>query len=559
MKKNIIVKGMASLLVAASMISCSEDYLQTYPQTQVDSATVQTTEEGARAALYGVCRSMYTQYSELDGYHAVNGEPWMAMFYGDVFGQDFFSYLWASRSGSNFMWTNNTNYQGWVSVMAWRYCYNLINQCNVILEGIDNIEGDVDNLKLIKAEALTLRAHAYVRLMQVYAPRWSDSANGERKCIVLRTTSGGEEIPLVTCNEVYKFIYDTLDEAIALYEDTSAKRSFMWETDKSIAQGIYARAAMLKNDYVTAQKMAHDARQGYAIMTAAEYQGGFAEANGEYMWCNAAEVEGIYYWAHGSWYACQGPYPTLWGLGAGQINYELYKQIPAGDIRAELFFTPDKQLRRPLTSNSFWNSSICNPADMNLNKNQNMRISLTAFGKNRIPNGDTQKWGQPYVARESGGEDEIRIPFGAQYKFWCLDTYGTNSFPYMRAAEMLLTEAEAAYHNQQPGVAKSCLEELNAERNFNYSCTQSGEALLEEIRLQRRIELWGEGHSWFDFKRWGYDMVRKPWIEGDNTSNNIPQSYSLTMKASDANGWRFAVPQAETQYNHQVDRSELDY
>lgn len=556
---NIFGKGIAALVVAASLASCSQDYLELAPVTTQDASTVQTTVEGAQAAVYGLCRSMYTQYTNLDGYNSFNGETWCAMFYGEVFGQDYFSLLWASTSGSNFRWINNTNYQGWTCSLAWRYYYNLINQANMILEGIDNIEGDQATLKYIKAEALTIRAHSYVRLLQLYGPRWADSANGSRKCIVLRLTPGTEELPLSTMSEVLEAIYEDLDTAIATYGETTANRKFMWEPNKAVAQGIYARAALLQDDYATAQTMAHDARQNYPIMSADEYQGGFAEANGEYMWCNAADYNGIYFWAQGSWYACQGPYPTLWGQGAGAINYELYKQIPTGDIRAKLFFTPDKPLRSPLTKNSFWNASICNPADMNLNKNSNMKISLSSFGKSVIPNGDVAKWGEPYVARMSGGEDEIRICFGAQYKFWAIDTYGTNSFPFMRAAEMLLTEAEAAYQNGQEGTAKQLLLDLNAKRNTSYTCNKSGAALLEEIQLQRRIELWGEGHCWFDFKRWGKDMVRNPWKAGDNTSNNIPETYSFTVHSSDYNGWRYAVPQVETQYNHAIDRSELDY
>ncbi|MDE5774129.1 MAG: RagB/SusD family nutrient uptake outer membrane protein [Muribaculaceae bacterium] len=559
MKKNIFVKGMAAVLVAASLSSCSEDYLQTYPITSVDASTLMT-PEGAEAALNGLCRSMYTQYVNLEDYHAVNGESSITMLYGDVFGEDYFSLVWAFRAGRNYMWDTVTNYQSWPPSLGWRYYYNLVNQANTIVESVEaSEEGTSDLMQVIKAEAMIIRAHAYVRLMQIYGPRWSDSADGARKCIVLRTKSGNEDEPLATCNQVYDFIYETLDEAIEIMETKGGKRAYMWEPNVDVARGIYARAAMLKNDYKTAEKMAHDARQNYPIMSSDEFVAGFAEPNAEWMWCNAAEVEGIYFWAHGSWYACQGPYPTLWGLGAGCINYDLYKKIPSGDIRATQFFTPDKPLRKPLTPASFWNKDIVNPADMNLAKNANMKISVAAFGKKLVPNGDETKWGLPYIARLEGGEGDIRICFGAQYKFWALDTYGTDSFPYMRGAEMLLTEAEAAYHNGNVSVTKSCLEELNANRNSRYSCTQSGDALLEEVRLQRRIELWGEGHSWFDFKRWGYDLNRRPWISGDVNSNNVPASYSFSKTASDCNGWRFAIPQIETQYNHAIDRTELDY
>ena len=157
MKRNIFVKGLASLAVAAGLAGCSSDYLEVVPETSVDASSVQTTVEGARSAMYGACRSMYAQYSELDGYNSFNGESWVSMFYGEVFGQDYFSLLWAARSGSNYTWVNNTSYMGWTCSLAWRYCYNLVNQCNVILDGIDNIEGDKNELDLIKAEALQLR------------------------------------------------------------------------------------------------------------------------------------------------------------------------------------------------------------------------------------------------------------------------------------------------------------------------------------------------------------------------------------------------------------------
>lgn len=557
MKRNIFVKGLASLAVAAGLAGCSSDYLEVVPETSVDASSVQTTVEGARSAMYGACRSMYAQYSKLDGYNSFNGESWVSMFYGEVFGQDYFSLLWAARSGSNYTWVNNTSYMGWTCSLAWRYCYNLVNQCNVILDGIDNIEGDKNELDLIKAEALTLRSHAYVRLLQLYAPRWADSREGSRKCIVLRLHSGVEEIPLSTMAEVLTNIYESLDEAIALFEGTSEKTIYCWEPNVDVARGIYARAAMLRNDYPTAEKMAHDARVGHPIMSEAEFLGGFAEANKEWMWCNTSEVEGIYYWAHGSWYACQGPYPTLLPFGAGTINYDLYKQIPAGDIRASQFFTPDKPLRSPLTKSSFWNPNICDPATMNLAKNANMKISISGYGSKMIPGGDKAKWGAPYEPKESGGE-EVVIPFGAHFKFWALDNYGSNQFPYMRGAEMLLTEAEAAYMNSKPTVAQNLLKELNAERNSKYTCNLTGDALLKEIKLQRRIELWGEGHSWFDLKRWGDDMVRRPWEAKDNSSNNVPKQYSFTRHSSDMKGWVYAVPNIETQYNHAINRSELD-
>lgn len=563
--KNIFVKSVASLLAAFTLVGCSSDYLDVKPQTAVTTATVQTTEEGATAALNGLCRAMYYPYTDFDLFSQLgyNGEAWIMMFYGDVMSQDYFSYMWASSLGSNFTWNNNTMVDGWVSQAAWIYTYNLISQANTILEGIDNINGDKAHLNYIKAQALTIRAHAYFRTLQIYGPRWEDSNNGEKYVCVIRTKPGTSDVPLSKMNEVIDLIKSDLDAALEIYDTHAYRRSYIWEPDEDIANGVYARLGLLIHDYKMAQTHAKAARSSYPILSAQEYKSGFAKVQNSYIWANPVMTpsEGsIGYYGHGSYYACQGPYPTDWELGAGQINYELYRQIPKGDIRADLFFTPDKLSgTNALKVASFWNDQICNPANMDLSKlNSNMKNELTRFGNASIPNGDVAQFGQPYVSR-SGSKTNPVIAFGAQYKFWGLDMYGTNSFPFMRAEEMLLTEAEAAYMNGDESTAKACLKLLIDQRNPGQSVDNlSGQALLNQVKLQRRIELWGEGHNWFDLKRWNEPMIRNVWVKGDVNSNNIPASYKLNKQPGDANGWRYCVPQSESQYNSLINRALLD-
>lgn len=562
MKTNIFLKGLASLLTAGMLVGCSSDYLQVDPVTGITTSTVQSTQEGAQAALYGLCRAMYCQYSSYGSYMSPNGESYTAMLFGDVMGQDYFSYFWGSRLGAYYRFEQMFNQLGWPNAWAWAYYYNLVNQANVILQNIDNIDGDRDRLNFIKGEALTIRSHAFVRLLQIFGPRWSDSNEGRRMAIVMRLTPEVGDCPLSSVNDVLNRVYEDLDLAISLMEGNKVQRSYIWEVDEDVARGIYARAALLKNDWPKAQEMANLARRYYPIMSAEEYQGGFAEANKEYMWANSTDVTGVYYWAHGSWYACQGAYVD-WGDGVGAINYDLYRQIPAKDIRANLYFTPDKLITIggiSMSKASFWNPNICDEANMNLyKKNANMQNQLGVFGRRRIPNGDVEKWKEPYVARGGGSDADMCIPFGAQYKFWGLDDFGTNAFPYMRGAEMLLTEAEAACHNKDEKTAKECLKELNEQRNPSYNCDKlSGEALLAEVKLQRRIELWGEGFNFFDLKRWNEPLVRNVWKARDTNSNNIPQAYGITVQPSAASGWRYAIPQRESQYNNALDRTLLE-
>ncbi|MDE5796352.1 MAG: RagB/SusD family nutrient uptake outer membrane protein [Muribaculaceae bacterium] len=565
MKIKKYLKYALSLVTAGTLGSgltgCSSDYLDLSPITTVDSSTVSSSLEGARLGLNGMCRAMYCQYSNWDGYMFVNGESWMAMFYGDILGSDYYSYFWKDRMGnSNYNWNQMNMRNGWMTGLVWNYCYNLINEANNILNGIDEATGNEQQLHFVKAQVLTIRAHAYVRLLQIYAPRWEDSKEGSQYCVVIRTGLEGTDTPLVTMNDVLKVIYDDLDMAIELYNESGQKRTYNWEPNINVAQGIYARAALLKHDYTTAQKMAHDARQGFPIMSAEEYKSGFSEANGEWMWNNTAKNE-LYYWGAYCLNGCNCAYPLLWGLGSGAINYDLYRQMDEKDIRRDLFWTPDKPLERVKPSD-FWNDKVVNSASMNMNSlNRYMIRSIMAFGTKAVPNGDVSKWGYPYTPRESGDgiSSDVVITFGSQYKFWSPDQYGAGAFPFMRGAEMLLAEAEAAYYNNDLSTARANLVELNSKRIEGYTCTSTGQELLDEIRLSRRLELWGEGHCWFDLKRWNLPSERRAWVNGDPESNNIPDANAITFAPNVLTGWRFNVPLSESQFNHAIDRTLLGF
>ena len=247
------------------------------------------------------------------------------------------------------------------------------------------------------------------------------------------------------------------------------------------------------------------------------------------------------------------------GLYRMRQFYETYKDDKfVTPLVTQISWTNHLLKKQPTTlrASSFWNANICNPASMDLAKlNSNMRLQLTTFGNSIIPNGDTEKFGRPYVSRSPGTVTNPVIAFGAQYKFWCVDMYGTNSFPFMRAEEMLLIEAEAACYNGDEATARKCLSDLVALRNPGQDVSSlSGDALLEQVKLQRRMELWGEGFNWFDLKRWNMPMVRNPWEAGNVNSNNIPAIYQLRKEANDP-GWRFIIPQSETQYNNAINMS----
>lgn len=560
MKKANILKGLSALMIAGAMQSCSSDYLDVAPSSEVSNKDVTTTATGIRLATYGIFKQMYCQYDYFYGFRWFNGEPWFSMVYGEVTGQDYISLFWQRSSNTIVSWDAMTQDTYTADAIAWNYLYGLIGQCNNILSGLEeDLTGEV---AFRAAQAYTMRAHAYTRLLQVYGPRWADSSEGKAPSVVLRTNPADPEdvnSPLASMNEVLSLIYKDLDKAIALYGESGMSRKYLWETDMQIAKGIYARAALLKNDYQKAQTMAKEAREGYPVMSANAYETcGFTKQTSETMWATSDDYAGIYYAGFGSSYACNGAYPRLWmSIGAGAINLDLYNKMDAEkDVRAKLFFTPDKV--DAADRGLFWDSKCVSSATGNVNVDgTKLQAALQEFCDERYAaTGAANGWIAPYSVDGAGNlittpdDGAVTTQFGAQFKFWAIDDYGSSSFTMMRGSELLLIEAEAACHNGDEATAKNCLDELNANRIEGYTATTaSGSALLDEVKIARRLELWGEGFSWFDYKRWNEPIERQSWAAGDPNSGNWPALMAKDFGTDVNNGWRWVIPRKETEYN----------
>lgn len=595
------IKNKISYLAIASALTmlpaCSSDYLELSPETEVDIDQIGKSLEAAQMALNGLSMAMNTQYQST-AYNQVNGEGYIQTNFNDGYGADFIGGLVQHWSKSMFNWEEFNDQDAIMNTLPWMYYYNLINQANIILDDIDECPGDETRRGFIKAGALTFRAHAYTRLLQFYAPRWEDSRNGAQLCLVLRTQAGVGDQPLSSMADVIKQIYADLDLAISLYDAASdVHRDYKWQVDGSVARGVYARAALIRHDWAIAQKMAHDARKGYAVMDNNTYLSGFYTDNNDNMWMQGANEEDIYYWSWGSHYACNGQYVNSWGLGGIAISLDLYNQLDPNDIRRKLYLTPDKlndidkkHNRGKITEADFWDNTLVDGSSCDMSFGPTAKVPGDASAKWGLANviiayahqyANTEFKGnlsecydpnQPFYAFikkddqngvNLGNKQRFSLvvcPIGSSLKFWSVSPYGVNAMPFMRASEMCITEAEAAYMAGDMATAVSCLEEINKLRIPGYSCDKTGDALLDEIRLCRRIELWGEGHNFSDWKRWNLPMVRRAWVPGDPTSGNWGMDYGLEVSQNDesTNNWRFIIPFDETRFNKSVNINEFN-
>jgi hypothetical protein len=120
------------------------------------------------------------------------------------------------------------------------------------------------------------------------------------------------------------------------------------------------------------------------------------------------------------------------------------------------------------------------------------------------------------------------------------------SYPLMRVEEMYLIEAEAAAHTDGAKGAALLNTFMKTYRDANYNCTLSNsDEVVQEVVLQKRIELWGEGRTFFDIKRLNMSVTRA--YEG----TNVPEEVRYNTNGRPA--WmNIVLPKFEGVYNTPV-------
>ena len=118
----------------------------------------------------------------------------------------------------------------------------------------------------------------------------------------------------------------------------------------------------------------------------------------------------------------------------------------------------------------------------------------------------------------------------------------------LRTAEVLLSRAEAYYRSSQPALALADLVALKTQRYSGYVAeTLTGQALLNEILLQRRLELAFEGDRFWDLKRRNQAVVRDA-TKGD-VADGTGFPFQFTSLPAGDNKFQLPYPVTETTFN----------
>ncbi len=273
---------------------------------------------------------------------------------------------------------------------------------------------------------------------------------------LVRIYANGEVgIPLYTESEIQlsrqpvavikQRILDDFNEAYTMIDGYS--RTAKTSIDKNVVAGFLARYHLEYGNYALAAQYALEARSGYAPMDASGLTDGFNKiSNPEWMWGADLDTNTSTYYA--SYFSHMGNLNAGYAglLGAYKsVDRRIFDNISSTDIRKDWFV-------------------------------------------------DT---GNPYG-----------LPKYANVKF-IDDTDFEGDYVFMRAAEMYLIEAEAKALAGDESGARQVLFDLVSTRDGAYTLSSnSGTALLDEIRFHRKLELWGEGFAYFDMKRWGTGLNR---------------------------------------------------
>ncbi len=510
MKKYIYIT--LFLLAAQLFQSCKKNYLDTIPTSATSPATAFDNAGNAALAINGLAKMMTNQYLGSQGF---NGEGTIKMYYGNYTGKDFYVNLpgWAAIINATF----NENTTSIYCYYPWYYYYKIIGNANTVIVRIDGATGSDADKNFIKAQALTYRAYCYMMLVQLYGNRWSDSQNGATKGVVLRLDESSDALPQATLAECYTQIYKDLDDAIKLYTSSGKKRASgkNFDVDINVAYATYARAALNKQDYPTAELNAQKARAGYPLMNTTAYKAGFCNPTSEWIWSSyGASDETLYFYSYFSYIAYNSTasavrtYPKC-------INKLLYNQIPASDIRKGLFLNPTGYTYTTSTGQA--------------------QAALTTYARTLFP--DMQSNATVYAFM--------------QYKIKANDMPGVGHLNHFRSSEMYLIEAEAKYYQNKPETdVQNLLIELTktSGRDPSYTCTKTGVDLLNEIKLYRSIELWGEGFDWFDLKRWGDTIDRL----STDAGGSFPAALAVKITPDASNKWTWKVPNKEFDYNTEI-------
>lgn len=489
---------MGCAILAASLSSCVNDWLDVAPSDGTDADAALTSSSDLDAARTGMYKALKGNSSLVDYY----GQQFFV--YGDVHAGD--DYQYNNIGGSNrASFYYDMNYQTAsefnTSTVSWQSPYVVIGRANRIIAAAeggklsDAVEAKA-KIEQYAAESKVLRALAHFDLVRIYGkPYTEDQGASLGVPLVTGVLESNAKPARSTVAEVYTQVVKDLTEAIssnALATETKPGYVSVWG-----AKAILSRVYLNMGDYANALSVAEDIikNSGAVLWTRDQYLKAWdASTPNESEFLFRLNVAG------------SDDNNDLNGIGNLQQR-DGYKEMVATKKFVDMLTSDPKDVRN----------------DMFLPAKAEKEVAV--YGTNKV-----------FLNKLRGQGGNLR---------------NVTIVPIIRLSEVYLTAAECAFRNNDKTKAVEYLNDLVKSRTTTEASLATVDNItLDRILIERRKELIGEGQRYFDALRNNETITRytseadKGWHQ---TLSKEAQSFNRDYFKAIA-----AIPQAEINANPNI-------
>lgn len=475
--KNNIFKAVTAIVVFTTFFSCSDDFIERKPAYSIDSENYFNSKEEydfALIAVYDILQSTYVNVllGEIASDNTLAGGESQT----DVIGFQQVDDMIHTPVNSNLR-------------DVWNWMFAGVNRANFILEFKDKT--DFEGKEQVIAETRFLRAYFHFELVKWFGgiPMKGDA----------RFKLGDEKsIPRSTKEEVYASIEADLLYAIDNLSPTAAQTG---RVTKGAAQALLGKAYLYQDKFAESAAVLENLitqTGGYSLVQ--DYTKIF-EMEGENGVESLLEVQ--YTDVEGAGFGClqcsegnvavgfmgvrnfDGPLFSS-GYSFNIPTAETYNAFDVADKRRDVAIL---DIAAFAAANTSWNNS-----------------AGVTFGQG---NEDTGYFNRKYLPRKRSAEAQGD-----------LNLTNPNNYRAIRYADVLLMAAEAFNRgNIDDSKARGYLNEVRrrAFGDTNHDINATGSTLTTFIWQERRLELVGEGHRFFDLVRTGRAAIE---IDGFTANKN---------------------------------------
>lgn len=416
---------------------------------------------------------------------------------------------WYQNSPSVTYWQTNDDIQNYGYYLGPVYkITNAIKAMQYLTD--DNVKED-KKMKGYQAQALTMKAIGYMLLMERYTDLQDVTSETKQGWPIYNDYAYNPATEPKSVAETWATIKEYFDKAVKSFHESSIgtkgylsghTSDVVYSINCAVAQYYRCRAAMDRKDWATVIDGATELLSYYPnFIKASDYgmdQSKLASvaARNDDGWCGKeynAEENAFYNWEknpEGIFGSARGSSNMFWTNG----GFNALKRGPSG------YYQVDADIYNALSDNDCRKACILaddfeNYPIYSFENNDSTWFSYT------MPKYTSLKWAASSSIGHNGEMHDNK--------------YTVSDNIYLRTSAVWLMLAEAYAQSGQDAMAKQTLNKLLEARTIEgrptMTCdnTMAGMSTMDMVKLQWRIEMWGEGDwAFYNQKRWGTQHKR---------------------------------------------------